>query len=256
MNRLAVLSRPLAGLLCAQLLLGAAPARADELIRVVELARDVLRVVDRPSGELSDCPQADGFTFASQAALTEYRQHSRSLRSTISSTEAARMWELLASSEHIPFRYPDDGCYARAHEMSRILELNGIYSRKVFILGDLRADTPYAPGGSVDWRFHVAPVVNVLKPDGGSVEMVFDPSIMTGPVPFEEWRARMTSAPCPQSTVEEAMSTRSCNHYFTERFAYMDGLPDANATAWQPSDLSSSDATLREYLEAQRLRGY
>jgi hypothetical protein len=37
----------------------------------------------------------------------------------------------------IPFLYPDDGCWARAHEMCRLLLAEGVWPRKVWIDGNL-----------------------------------------------------------------------------------------------------------------------
>lgn len=92
----------------------------------------------------------------------------------------------LRSQKHIPFEYPEDGCYARAHEMARLLESKGVIAGKAFIEGDLRVETKNSPKGYVEWWYHVAPVVNV-RVDGQLKAYVIDPSIFDRPVPAEEW---------------------------------------------------------------------
>lgn len=46
----------------------------------------------------------------------------------------------------IPFLYPDDGCYARAHEMIRLMRLQGIEGEKIWIFGNLQPATSNHPG--------------------------------------------------------------------------------------------------------------
>jgi len=60
----------------------------------------------------------------------------------------------------ISWQYPDDGCFARAELATVKLqseEFSGL--KKIFIFGDLDADTPNSPDGRVTWWFHVAPIV-------------------------------------------------------------------------------------------------
>jgi Glutaminase len=40
-----------------------------------------------------------------------------------------------ASAPCIPFEYPDDGCWGRAHEMCRLMILDGAQPDKVWIKG-------------------------------------------------------------------------------------------------------------------------
>lgn len=73
----------------------------------------------------------------------------------------------------ITWQYPDDGCFARAELAARKLKENGFDGlKKIFVFGDLEADTPNAAEGFVTWWFHVAPMVKV---DGDY--MVLDPAI-------------------------------------------------------------------------------
>lgn len=88
--------------------------------------------------------------------------------------------------------YPDDGCFARA--ALAILNL-GKWSyavpKKVFVFGDLLVNTKNAPGGSVSWWYHVAPLVEV-----NGDKYVLDPAIEPkNPLRLEDWLARMSQKP-------------------------------------------------------------
>ena len=65
----------------------------------------------------------------------------------------------------IPFMYPDNGCWARAHEMCRLMLALGRAPRKVWIKegpqGPLRVDTKNNPNCHVQWWYHVAPTLCV-----------------------------------------------------------------------------------------------
>jgi len=107
----------------------------------------------------------------------------------------------LASRKNIPFRYPEDGCYARAHEMSAIMEKLKVITGKVFIEGSLHVDTTNSPKGYVEWWYHVAPIVKVKKGDEELVYVV-DPSLFDKPVPAEEWYKIQTKHQKPPPVVE------------------------------------------------------
>ena len=92
----------------------------------------------------------------------------------------------------IPFSYPDDGCWGRAHEMCRLMRRDGLRPCKVWIEGSLYVATDNSPSCGVWWGWHVAPTHRVrgrgllgfLKPRS----MVFDPALFTQPVTESEWK--------------------------------------------------------------------
>jgi hypothetical protein len=88
----------------------------------------------------------------------------------------------------IPFKYPDDGCWARAHEMYRLMLAMGITSRKIWIDGNLHTPTRNNPNCFVDWGWHVAPTVSVCLGFFGRGRMVMDPSLFTTPVSEATWK--------------------------------------------------------------------
>ncbi len=104
--------------------------------------------------------------------------------------EAAANWlnQYLAQQPHIPFQHAQDGCYARAHEMSRMIkEQFGIDVKKKFVYGNLQPATgavtsinPYTgalESSSISWGYHVAPTVPGVNAMGVPTQYVIDPSL-------------------------------------------------------------------------------
>ena len=89
----------------------------------------------------------------------------------------------------IPFLYPDDGCWARAHEMCRLMIVMGHSPRKVWIQGNLCVSTKNKPNCVVWWGWHVAPTLCVRGPKFFQTQtMVIDPSLFTTPVSKATWK--------------------------------------------------------------------
>lgn len=96
----------------------------------------------------------------------------------------------------IPFLYPDDGCWARAHEMARLMIGMGLSPRKVWIRGSLHTPTRNNPNCFVNWGWHVAPTLCVRRfwwwlwiLPWATQRMVIDPSLFTAPVTVAQWKA-------------------------------------------------------------------
>jgi hypothetical protein len=88
----------------------------------------------------------------------------------------------------IPFLYPDDGCWGRAHEMCRLMIADGAQPRKVWIYGGLLVQTANNPACHVGWGWHVAPTVEVAI-GMGTDTYVIDPSLFPGPVTKTTWKS-------------------------------------------------------------------
>jgi hypothetical protein len=88
----------------------------------------------------------------------------------------------------IPFLYPDDGCWARAHEMCRLMIAAGASPKKVWIDGSLHTPTKNNPSCFVDWGWHVAPTLCVRYRWFRCADMVIDPSLFTTPVSQATWK--------------------------------------------------------------------
>nr|MBI3614157.1 hypothetical protein [Nitrospirota bacterium] len=90
----------------------------------------------------------------------------------------------------IPFLYPDDGCWGRAHEMCRLMINMGLSPKKVWIEGTLHVSTKNNPNCGVWWGWHVAPTLCVRGPRFCQSEtMVIDPSLFTTPVSKATWKS-------------------------------------------------------------------
>lgn len=86
----------------------------------------------------------------------------------------------------IPFLYPENGCWARAHEMCRLFIDAGVQPEKVWIYGNLHAATQNSPSCKVGWIYHVAPTL--LVSTGATSEVyVIDPSLFLSPVRRVIW---------------------------------------------------------------------
>lgn len=86
----------------------------------------------------------------------------------------------------IPFTFPDDGCWGRAHEMARLMIAAGVQPEKVWIYGNLRVRTSNHPSCEVRWGWHVAPVLRVSTGSGEQIQVI-DPALFPGPVPLATW---------------------------------------------------------------------
>jgi hypothetical protein len=84
--------------------------------------------------------------------------------------------------------YPDDGCFARAALAIMHLALWSVPTpSKIFVFGDLNVNTVNSPSGSVNWWYHVAPIVQV-----GNQKYVLDPALdPRQPQKLEDWLAKM-----------------------------------------------------------------
>jgi hypothetical protein len=164
--------------------------------------------------------------------------------SSISYEYLDEIFDYLEAQEHIPFKYPEDGCYARAHEMSRLMKEKGIITGKTFIEGDLRVETPNSPKGYVEWWYHVAPIVVVNHPDGQEQVYVIDPSIFKKPVPVQEWYNIQT----------KHQNGRKDDSYYTPRFAYFPSHKNTQLEDYRVEDLEDAKRTMEDYLRIQKQR--
>ena len=100
----------------------------------------------------------------------------------------------------IPFKYPYDGCWARANEMCRLMVAMGYDPAKVWIDGNLDAASANAVGCRVQWSWHVAPTICVRSGLWLTTRKVIDPSLFTTPVTEAQWKAAQGD---PNATLTE-----------------------------------------------------
>lgn len=95
----------------------------------------------------------------------------------------------------IPFLFLRDGCWARAHEMCRLMTAAGAAPRKIWVSGQgqLRVETANDPDCEVHWSYHVAPVIGT-----GRNARVIDPATCRGAVTLETWLRKMNGVGLPR----------------------------------------------------------
>lgn len=123
----------------------------------------------------------------------------------------------------VPYHYPPDGCYARAHLMMQRLTELGYASEKVFAISrtqgggaGLHVPTPYGPDTAgqpaVDWWYHVAPIIQVQQADGTTQQMVIDPSMTSGPVTISQWTGMMSGQAFQNLSISQVQNLMQQNN--------------------------------------------
>lgn len=163
--------------------------------------------------------------------------------------KAKELFSKAQAMDDIAWNYKLDGCYARAHLMARRFEDMGVEVNKIWMKGELAVETEGED--TIEWNFHVAPVVSVKGDDGNQKQYVIDPSIFGGPVPVEEWVGRITK---PSFKVEETEYPFPNNSAMYKRNSYA----FSNSTPYLPNDLvgmseeykmNLADSTMKKYKE-------
>lgn len=105
----------------------------------------------------------------------------------------------LPGAECIPFLYPDNGCWIRAHIMCHLMRTGGPDAttnppedpQKIWInfSGGKPIPTANHPDCCVHWGWHVAPTLQVIQP-GGNETWVVDPSVSPVPEFMNDWKDR------------------------------------------------------------------
>lgn len=147
-----------------------------------------------------------------------------------------------ASSPCITFRYPVDGCYARAHKMRQILNNAGYECEKQFVYGNLRASTGTC---CVSWVYHVAILVSFKNASGVVEKRIIDPSLnSTGPITDTAWRAACTNSTCGSNSVSSFTNTAGNVYYRSPSgsLLYDNNLVNTNCTLTAFSALSGCSA--------------
>lgn len=111
--------------------------------------------------------------------------------------EAVALFDHLANMDHLAFDWAKEGCYARAHLMCREMQDLGHMPSKAWAFEgcDGRLGMRQPSGVQIEWWYHVAPALPVVRP-GGEVQIcVFDPAIFDGPVPLAQWARAIRARP-------------------------------------------------------------
>jgi hypothetical protein len=192
----------------------------------------------------------------------------QSAKQTLTELEARRLFNELAANKNIPFDYPVDCCYSRAHSMCRMIEQKNIVCQKIWYfdknfgtlaeqdsLKPIKADgTPVAfPGRHgfarhVAWVYHVAPTVKVVRNDGTTQDMVMDPSLSNRPLTKSEWKQIQGN---PPGAYEE--ETDSAAYFSNKKKGWLDEDPDLRLTCVE-LERHKEDRNLRRAAQAKRAR--
>ncbi len=143
------------------------------------------------------------------------------------------------SSSCIPFLFPDDGCWIRAHMMCHLMRTGGPNTttnpaedpEKVWIHASSgnRLNPPTAnhpdcklPWGG--WGWHVAPTLTLNT--SGTPKTVIDPSLCPGPVSIADWKAMQldtnaTLTECPWTDYNQPNDGNGPNVDLTQASQYM-----------------------------------
>jgi hypothetical protein len=100
--------------------------------------------------------------------------------------------QMAGMGDRIAFRFPTDGCYARAHIMAQEMRKLGHQPWKVWSKANgneqLYARTSNHPRGFVTWGWHVAPILRVKLSSGKVLWCVIDPSLFKKPATITQWK--------------------------------------------------------------------
>ncbi len=154
--------------------------------------------------------------------------------SVVSKAEITKVFNEIKNYPTIPFGFPIDGCYARAHTMVQLLEQKGIIASKAWIEGELFLETKLF--GKIRWIYHVAPMVMVME-NGKEVPYIIDPSMFDRPVPYSEWKSAMT----------KDKNAKVDTEYFTPRFNYSPDEKEVSRTSYDMDTLDDARDTNNYY---------
>lgn len=203
---------------------------------------DLMRVPEPPA---RSCELGPGLYFATDEIRERFERRGP-LREEVSFAEAVALFAEIRDRRDIPWARRRDGCFARAHYVCRLLEARGIFSRKIFVQGQLRP--PSVPSAS--WGYHVAPLLSVRMPNGELRAMVLDPSLMISIAGVQPWIEELGVARCRSiPSWQSAAETRGCNMLVTERFQY---APEDRVSHWREVDTRHANEVLSRQLERVR----
>jgi hypothetical protein len=146
----------------------------------------------------------------------------------------------------IPYRYPKDGCFARAQVMATLLKQAGYTVDKQWAIcaGGLTAKTPHGgdqPGYGeplqVGWWYHVAPIVYGQM--DAPVPFVLDPSTADKPVPIGDWVANIAVHPVgPEMSYDGLRTTLAAAKAYPATVTWLVRSSDTVYSPPDPADVT------------------
>lgn len=173
-------------------------ARADGSERLITETRDEHEIIDvaMPDGPPEEGPPP-GPPPPEDPPVSEARAGD-----IFDNMKAESCDPLNPSSTCIPFLFPDDGCWIRAHIMCHLMRNGGPDTtanppedpEKIWIEPyPLVTATANHPDCKVIWGWHVAPTLMVTRP-GGDEKWVIDPAVSPSPESTLAWKGRQGNA--------------------------------------------------------------
>ena len=155
--------------------------------------------------------------------------------SVITPQAANAAFAQIKADKRIPFAFLLDGAYARSFAIGKQLGDRGIATAQAVVDGKLQFMSEEF--GAIDWGYHIAPAV--LIREKASIKLyVLDPSLTSGPVTYEEWRAIFL----------KTRVTKITDQYLVSRFVYGPEKTDTS-TEYDPEALADMDETNQKYTE-------
>lgn len=159
-----------------------------------------------------------------------------------------------AVSPCIPFQYVVDGCYARAHQMRRIITgpKYGYCCEKVFSFANQNNDSLGVQAGKwggccVTWWYHVAPLVRVRIKLWAKfsfvVALVIDPSMFDKPVLLSTWLSAQENATCTSNAKVSMYSIQPGSAYTPANYQGTAFSTDPSYTATEATLLAYKNLT-------------
>ena len=157
----------------------------------------------------------------------------------IDAAQSDRLFRAFVADKSIPFKHPQDGCFARASAMAKIAEGQSVSMGKIYVEGALQIENDDPAARLVQWGFHVAPLAYVKSKDGDSRLMIFDPSLFDHPVPVNEWKNRMLDTTNNYNSHINETYYGSRFQYFMRKEPNLEKpFEEDRKTAWAQSDFT------------------
>jgi hypothetical protein len=196
-------------------------ALADGTERLITETRDDHEIIDvrKPEEKSGESPGPEPPTPPTDPAVSEARAGELFTNMKNRSCSPCDPSIDLQGAECIPFLFPDNGCWIRAHIMCLLMMKGGPDPttnppedpEKIWIdFGSacpINVPTVNHPNCQVLWCWHVAPTLQVIQP-GGNETWVIDPSVSPASEFKNDWRNRQD----PSASLQEGPWTDWSSH--------------------------------------------
>ena len=182
------------------------------------------------------------------------------LKEVLTPSEADIFFQQVAKQKGIPFENIIlSYCFDRAQAISRLLEINGYQSQKVFAEGLFIFDSALSHSGKVRWTSHVATTIQVLNDLGQAETQVIDPSLADHLLTLPEWfniLTQYTGMGCRGESGEVyGTGTEGCLFQVKSKYHYNGNDFSKDLVDWDKDNWKKSVDIMKLYYQAQILHG-